>query len=72
MFSNYFKQIVKKPEKIILFNLDGIFEIFMNVEAAKQQILTLSIRKVFEDLDSESQRKVILLTPEMARKIIGF
>lgn len=72
MFSNYFKQIVKKPEKIILFNLDGIFEIFVNIESAKQQILTLSIRKVFEDLDDESKRKVILLTPEMARKIIGF
>jgi hypothetical protein len=32
----------------------------------------LSIRKVIEDLDDESKRKVILLTPEMARKIIGF
>jgi hypothetical protein len=44
----------------------------MNIETAKQQILTLSIRKVIEDLDDESKRKVTLLTPEMARKIIGF
>ena len=28
MFSNYFRHILKSPEKIILFNLDAIFEIF--------------------------------------------
>ncbi len=72
MFSNYFKQIMKKPQKIILFNLDGIFEIFLGVEETKRTILSKSIRNVFELLDEESKRKMTLLTPEMAKKIIGF
>ena len=72
MFSNYFKQIVKKPQKIILFNLDGIFEVFLTMEETKQKILSESIRNVFELLDKESKRKMALLTPEMAKKIIGF
>ena len=72
MFSNYFKQIMKKPEKIILFNLDGIFEIFLQLEDPKQQILASSIKDVFEQLDDNSKRKMILLTPQMARKVIGF
>ena len=72
MFSNYFKQIMKKPQKIILFNLDGIFEIFLGVEETKRKILSKSIRNVFELLDEESKRKMTLLTPEMAKKIIGF
>jgi len=72
MFSNYFKQIMKKPEKIILFNLDGIFEIFLQLEDPKQQILASSIKDVFEQLDDNSKRKMILLTPKMARNIIGF
>ena len=72
MFSNYFKQIMKKPEKIILFNLDGIFEIFLQLEDSKQQILARSIKNVFEQLDDNSKRKMILLTPKMAREIIGF
>ena len=71
MFSNYFKQIMKKPQKIILFNLDGIFEIFLGVEETKRKILSKSIRNVFELLDEESKRKMTLLTPEMAKKIIG-
>ena len=72
MFSNYIKQIIEKPEKIILFNLDGIFEIFLTMEETKQKILSESIRNVFELLDKESKRKMALLTPEMAKKIIGF
>ena len=72
MFSNYFKQIVKKPQKIILFNLDGILEIFLSLGASRQKILSNSIRNVFESLDVESQRKMTLLTPEIAKKVIGF
>ena len=72
MFSNYFKQIVKKPQKIILFNLDGILEIFLSLDGSRQKILSDSIRNVFESLDVESQRKMTLLTPEIAKKVIGF
>ena len=72
MFSNYFNQIMKKPQKIILFNLDGILEIFLSLEGTNQRILSASIRDVVEHLDEESKRKMVLLTPESARKIIGF
>ena len=64
--------ITEKPQKIILFNLDGIFEIFLQLENSKQRILAKSIKTVFEQLDGENKRKMTLLTPEMARKIIGF
>ena len=51
MFSNYFRHILKSPEKIILFNLDAIFEIFLQVDKEKQQILVSSIKSVFDRLD---------------------
>ena len=72
MFSNYFKQIMKKPQKIILFNLDGIFEIFLQLENSKQQILAKTIKNVFERLGEEDKRRMVLLTPEIAKKTIGF
>ena len=72
MFSYYFKQIIKKPQEIILFNLDGIFEIFLNLEDQEQKILSTTIKNVFEKTDENSKRKLILLTPENARKTIGF
>ena len=72
MFSNYIKNIINSPQKIIAFNLDGILEIFLSLEGTNQRILSASIRNVVEHLDEESKRKMVLLTPELARKIIGF
>ena len=72
MFSNYFKHILKSPEKIILFNLDAIFEIFLQVDKEKQAILISSIKNVFGRLDEESKRRMNLLTPDSARMLFGF
>jgi len=72
MFSNYFKHILASPEKIILFNLDAIFEIFLQVDSQKQQILIVSIKTVFDKLDVESKRKMNLLAPDSAKKLFNF
>ena len=72
MFSNYFKHILKSPEKIILFNLDAIFEIFLQIDNEKQQILISSIKTVFDKLDRESKRRMDLLTPDSAKALFNF
>ena len=72
MFSNYFKHILASPDKIILFNLDAIFEIFLQVDSQKQQILIASIKIVFDRLDQESKRKMNLLAPDSAKKLFNF
>jgi len=72
MFSNYFKQILISPEKIILFNLDAIFEIFLQVDKEKQQILISSIKTIFDKLDEKSKKKMILLSPDSAKVLFNF
>jgi len=72
MFSNYFKHILLSPEKIILFNLDAIFEIFLQVDMEKQQILISSIKTVFDRLDEQSKRKIVLLIPDSAKILFNF
>ena len=72
MFSNYFKHILASPDKIILFNLDAIFEIFLQVDSQKQQILIVSIKIVYDRLDAESKRKMNLLAPDSAKKLFNF
>ena len=72
MFSNYIKHIINSPQKIIAFNLDGILEIFLSLEQANQEIVSISIQKVVKNLEQDSKRKLILLVPENARKLIGF
>ena len=72
MFSNYIKHIVNSPQKIISFNLDGILEIFLSLEHSNQETVSISIQNVIKNLDQDSKRKLILLIPENARKLIGF
>ena len=72
MFSNYFKHILLSPDKIILFNLDAIFEIFLQVDKEKQKILISSIKTIFDRLDEGSKRKMILLIPDSARILFNF
>ena len=71
MFSNYIKHIINSPQKIILFNLDGILEIFLSLEHSNQDIISTSIQKITSNLDQDSKRKFALLVPESARKLIG-
>ena len=72
MFSNYFKHILLSPDKIILFNLDAIFEIFLQVDKEKQQILISSIKTIFDRLDEKSKRRMILLSPDSAKVLFNF
>ena len=72
MFSNYIKHIINSPQKIIAFNLDGILEIFLSLDDSNQNIISTSIQNVIKNLDQDSKRKLILLVPENARKLIGF
>ena len=72
MFSNYIKQIINSPQKIIAFNLDGILEIFLSLEHSNQEIISLSIQNLVKNMDDDSKKKLILLIPENARSFIGF
>ena len=71
MFSTYIMEIVNHPEKIVLFNLDGILEIYMSLSQEQKIILSSNIKKIVMSLDEESRKKIYLTIPENARKEIG-
>ncbi len=71
MFSNYITEIVDHPEKIVLFNLDGIFEIYMALSKEQKAILSETIRRIVMSLDEDSRKKIHLTIPDRARKEVG-
>ncbi|TLX85063.1 MAG: hypothetical protein E6K98_01165 [Thaumarchaeota archaeon] len=71
MFSNYITEIVDHPEKIVLFHLDGIFEIYMSLSKEQKAILSKSIRRIIMSLDEDSRKKIRLTIPDRARKELG-
>ncbi len=71
MFSNYIKEITNHPEKLIAFNLDGIFEIFMSLPAEQRSVLVGTLKEIVEKLDEGSRKKLDLIIPDSAKKEIG-
>lgn len=68
LFSGYIKEISKFPQKLITFNLDGILEIFLTLKDKEKDILAQTIRKIINDLDAESKRKLMIVIPDNAKK----
>ncbi|MGQ0791568.1 MAG: hypothetical protein ACT4NJ_05000 [Nitrosopumilaceae archaeon] len=72
MFSKYIDEIGSAPQKLINFNLDGIFEIFLSLDSSKKEILTNSINRIISNLDENRKKKILLIIPENAKKHLGF
>lgn len=71
MFSTYISEILKNPQKLVLFNLDGILEIFVSMDSEKKQTIARSIRQIVSGLSEEQKRKLDLIIPQNAKFHLG-
>ena len=72
MFSKYINEITNSPQKLINFNLDGIFEIFLSLNNSQKEIIVNSVHRIISNLDESRKKKLFLIIPENAKKSIGF
>ncbi|GDY16233.1 hypothetical protein LBMAG54_10890 [Nitrosopumilaceae archaeon] len=72
LFSGYINEISESPQKLIVFNLDGILEIFLTLDEEKKDILSQTIKKIINDLDVERKRKLMIVIPDNAKKYLKF
>ena len=70
LFSGYINEISKSPEKLIVFNLDGILEIFLTLDEREKNILSQTIRKIINDLNTEDKRRIMIVIPDNAKKYL--
>ena len=71
MFSNYINEITAHPEKLIAFNMDGIFEIYMSLSEDQKSTLSATIKKIVGSFDEKDRKKLYMIIPEMAKNEIG-
>jgi len=72
MFSNYIKQITFHPEKLIAFNLDGIFEIFLSLNIEQRGTLYATLKGILETIDEKDRKKLFMIIPQKAKNELGF
>ena len=70
LFSAYINEVSRSPQKLIIFNLDGILEIFLGLEENEKEILSKTIRKLISNLDDERKRKIMVVIPDNAKNYL--
>jgi len=70
MFSNYINEITNHPEKLIAFNLDGIFEIFMSLAPEQRAVLSSTLKEIVRKFDDKDRKRLDLIIPQSAKKEI--
>jgi len=71
MFSGYVSEITTNPQKLILFNLDGVLEIYFSLSQEQKSIISNSVKKIITSLDENSKRKLYLIIPDRAKREFG-
>ena len=67
MFLAYIKQSLIHPEKLIAFNLDGILEMFLQLEENEKETISNTIRKIIGNLNDEERKKILIMIPNNAK-----
>ena len=71
MFLSYITDIVENPQKIVLFNLDGVLEVFLSLSKAQKEIISSSLKKIVGNLDESKKKTLFFIMPDKARKELG-
>lgn len=71
LFSAYVSEILKSPQKLIAFNLDGILEIFLSLKPEEKAIISKTIQNIFSRLESQKRDKMLIIVPDSAKANLG-
>lgn len=71
MFSTYISEILKNPQMLVLFNLDGMLEIFASLEKPKKDAIAATVRQIVSGLTDEQKRQIFLIIPKDAKAQLG-
>ena len=67
MFLAYITQSLLSPEKLIAFNLDGILEIFLQLEENEKETISNTIKKIIKNLNDDQKKKILIMIPNNAK-----
>ena len=56
-----------EPEKLIAFNLDGILEMFLQLEENEKETISKTIKRIIENLNEQDRRKILIIIPNNAK-----
>ena len=67
MFLAYIKQSLLDPEKLIAFNLDGILEMYLQLEENEKETISNTIKRIIRNLNDEEKKRILIMIPNNAK-----
>ena len=67
MFLAYIKQSLLNPEKLNAFNLDGILEMFLQLEEKEKETIAKTIQKIIRNLNEQERKRILIMIPNNAK-----
>ena len=67
MFQAYINQSLLEPEKLIAFNLDGILEMFLQLEENEKETISKTIKGIIQNLNEQEKKKIQIIIPNNAK-----
>jgi len=71
LFTQYIKGVIRSPGKLVSFNMDGIFEVYLALDSKQAEIIAKTLRDVFSTISEAEKNKIFLVIPEQAKIKIG-
>ncbi|HEV2193007.1 MAG TPA: hypothetical protein VGR54_05225 [Nitrosopumilaceae archaeon] len=71
MFTTYINEITENPQKIILFNLDGILEVYLSLNQSEKDTISKSVKKITDVLQDNKKKRLLLTIPDRAKIELG-
>ena len=71
MFTTYINEITENPQKIVLFNLDGILEVYLSLNQNEKDVISKSVKKITDVLEDNKKKRLLLIIPDRAKIEIG-
>ena len=71
MYTTYINEITENPQKIILFNLDGILEVYLSLNQDEKDIISKSVKKITDVLNDNKKKRLLLTIPDRAKIEFG-
>ena len=70
LISAYVTKVVKDPEKLIKFNTDAIFGIFLTLQPEQHKLIAASLRDAVSRLDERESKIIKLIVPDVAQQYL--
>lgn len=67
----YARGIAAAPGRVAALHMDGLVAVFAHMETAGREALSSSTRRILRGMDPESRRRILLMTPDAAKDMLG-